>query len=114
MTWHDPMVRFFHMRDFARKAMKLVENKTLADLKTDEVLCLALTYLITLLGEAAGKVPPETREKYPRIPWLKIVHMRNRLIHGYDSIDNDILWDTIKTNLPELLSELKAILHTEE
>jgi uncharacterized protein with HEPN domain len=49
----------------------------------------------------------------PQIPWPKIISMRNRLIHGYDSIDYDILWDAITKNLPLLLAEIDKILPTD-
>ena len=74
------------------------------------MLRLALTRLVELIGEAASRVPPGTQAQYSEISWEKIVSMRNRLIHGYDFVDNDILWDTLRVNLPELLTELGAIL----
>jgi uncharacterized protein with HEPN domain len=42
------------------------------------------------------------------IPQARI--MRNRLIHGYDTIDLDILWDTIEHDLPPLIAELRRVL----
>ena len=47
---------------------------------------------------------------YPQIPWAKIISMRNRLIHGYDFVDYDILWDAVTINIPVLLVELEQIL----
>ena len=110
MSRHDPLVRLRHMRDFARKALSMVGGKARDVVERDEMLRLALTHLVELVGEAAAKVPPETRELYRQIPWPKLVGMRNRLIHGYDSVDHDILWDTITTDLPQLLDELGRIL----
>lgn len=110
MPKHEPAVRLLHMRDFARKALQLTAGKTLADLENDEVLRLAVTHLLELVGEAAARVPQEVQEKYPDVPWPKIVSMRNRLIHGYDSVDNAILWDALTHNIPELLKELEKAL----
>lgn len=98
------------MRDFARKAIELTSGKSRADLENDEVLRLAVTHLLELVGEAAAKVPPETQARYPEIPWSKVVSTRNRLIHGYEDVDPNILWDTLTTNLPELLAQLDIIL----
>ena len=53
------------------------------------------------------------RKKYHRIPWQEIVGMRNRLIHGHDQVDLDILWDTIEYDLPPLIAELERILGSE-
>lgn len=110
MSRRDPKLRLLHMRDFARKAIELTRGKTRADLENDEVLRLAVTHLLELVGEAAGKVPPETQARYPEIPWSKVVSMRNRLIHGYEDVDPNILWDTLATNLPELLTQLDKLL----
>ncbi len=110
MAKHDPDVRLLHMRDFARKAIRLTEGKTRADLENDEVLQLAVTHLLELIGEAASHVSPEVQHHYPEVPWVKIIGTRNRLIHGYDYVDYDILWDTLTTNLPKLLTQLERIL----
>jgi len=66
--------------------------------------------LVELIGEAASQVPQEVRGKYPNVPWPKIVSMRNRLIHGYDVVDYEILWDTITEDLPLLITELERII----
>ena len=71
---------------------------------------MSLTHLVELIGEAASQVPQEVRGKYPNVPWPKIVSMRNRLIHGYDVVDYEILWDTITEDLPLLITELERII----
>ena len=113
MSKHDPLVRLKHMREFAQKAVSLVEGKTKEDLEDDEVLRFALTHLVELVGEAASQFPRELQQKYPQIPWPKIVGIRNKLIHGYDYVDYDILWDAITQNFPQLLTELNKILPPE-
>ena len=59
-----------------------------------------------VIGEAATQVSPETRERYSDIPWKKIVGMRNRLIHGYDRIDFDRVWDAVANGIPQLIAAL--------
>ena len=66
-----------------------------------------------MVGEAAARVTHGGQAKYPSIPWQQIVGMRNRLIHGYDQVDLDILWDTIEVDLPPLITELEKILEPE-
>ncbi len=63
-----------------------------------------------IIGEAAGRISPETRAKLPEIPWSDVVAMRNRLIHGYDNVDHDILWDTITHDLPLLLEAVDNLI----
>jgi len=100
MPRHDPGVRLLHMRDYARKALQMIEGPTHNDLDSDEKLRLALTHLVELIGEAASHVPVEIQSQYPEIPWPKASGMRHRLIHGYDFVDYDILWNTITGSLP--------------
>ena len=54
----------------------------------------------------------EEREKCPPIPWLDIVGLRNRLIHGYDSVDFDILWQIVQDDLPRLIQTLEGLVGT--
>jgi uncharacterized protein with HEPN domain len=68
---------------------------------------LALTRLVAIVGEAANRVPATTREVKPEIPWSQIIGMRNRLVHGYDVIDLDLLWDTVTSDLPPLITALQ-------
>ena len=110
MSRHDPTVRLRHKRDFAAKALTLAGGKTRADLDQDELLCLALSRLVELVGEAAGQVSPEVRAHCPQLPWGDIVGMRNRLIHGYDYVDYDILWEAITSDLPPLIAALDEVL----
>lgn len=65
---------------------------------------------LELIGEAATHVPDEIRSSHPSIPWRKIIATRNRLIHGYLGIDNDVLWSIIKSDIPELLMALKKVI----
>ena len=113
MSKRDPLLRLRHMQDFCRKALVMVQGKSRSDLEEDEKLRYALTHLVELVGEAASQVPAEERSRFPEIPWPKIISMRNRLIHGYDYVDYDILWDAVTTNLPQLLAQLEAILASE-
>ena len=91
----------------------MAQGRTRQDLETDEMLRYAITHLVELIGESASQVPAEVQQQYPGIPWPKVVNMRHRLIHGYDFVDCDILWDTVIKNLPPLLAELDKILGEE-
>ena len=52
----------------------------------------------------------QTRERITEIPWADIVGLRNRLIHGYDKVDFDVLWDIIECDLPGLIASLRKAL----
>jgi uncharacterized protein with HEPN domain len=110
MTQHNDMIRLQHMLDHAKEAVALIAGKGRAELQHNRVLELALIRLVEIVGEASVKVSSETQAKYPSIPWPQVIGMRNRLIHGYDSVDLDVLWDTIEIDLPPLIAELEKIL----
>ena len=112
MSHHDPMVRLRHMLSHAREAVAMTQGKARADLNSDRQLNLALVRLLEIVGEAAARVPVEEREKCPQIPWLDIVRLRNRLIHGYDSVDFDILWQIVQDDLPRLIQALEGLVGT--
>lgn len=110
MPRREAGVSFRQMFDYAREAMDMVRDRARADLNTDRMLNLALVRLLEILGEAAGRVPQEDRTRYPQIPWIQLINLRNRLIHGYDQVDFDILWQILTTDLPPLVDTLETIL----
>ncbi len=109
MTRHNDSIRLKHMLEHSTEAIELVKDKKREDLDKDRTLELALTRLVEIVGEAAAKVSQETRGKHPHIPWPEIIGLRNRLIHGYDAVDLDILWEIIKSDLPPLVEDLRKI-----
>jgi uncharacterized protein with HEPN domain len=109
MSRHDDAVRMQHMLEYAREAVTLARGKTRADLESDRVLNLALVRLLEIIGEAANRVSKATQAAHPAIPWSEIVSLRNRLIHGYDSVDMDILHEILTTDLPQLIATLEKI-----
>jgi len=113
MSQHKDEIRLRHMLYHVMEAMTMVQGKKRSDLNSDRMMELSLIRLVEIIGEAAARVGTESREKYPSIPWLQIVGMRNRLIHGYDAVDLDVLWDTIIDDLPPLIDELEKILPSE-
>ncbi len=85
-----------------------------SDLDSDRMLALALTHLVEITGEAANRVPSEEQIRYPQIPWKQLVGMRNRLIHAYDQVDLDILWQVVTSDLPALMTELDRIIASQQ
>jgi uncharacterized protein with HEPN domain len=110
MPHYDLHYRLRHMLDNAEEAISLIKGKSRTSLQHERMLELALIRLVEVIGEAAAKIRVDDYDKYPTIPWAQIVGMRNRLIHGYDEVDLDILWDTIEIDLPVLVNKLKNIL----
>ena len=113
MSRHSELVRLRHMLDHAREAVALVAGKTRADLSGNRLLQLGLVRLVEIIGEAAARVSKDWRAKCPMIPWDDVVAMRNKLIHGYDMVDLNILWDTVTDDLPRLIQELEVAIKAE-
>lgn len=80
------------------------------DLTANMMLAMALTRCLEILGEAASRVSPEARSRFPAIPYAKMISMRNRLIHAYFDVNLDIVWTTATEDLPSMLPALDAAL----
>jgi uncharacterized protein with HEPN domain len=89
---------------------KFVEGMEFEELVKDDKTSSAVIRKFEILGEAGRNIPDWMREKYPQIPWKRMVGMRDRLIHGYFGIDYKLVWDTIKVEIPRIKSELERIL----
>src|SRR5438309_483380 len=110
MSRDDPQVRLRHMLEYAREAVSLMRDRTRADLDTDRALGLAILRCVEIVGEAASRVPDAIQKSHSSIPRPQIIGMRNRLVHGYDLVDYDIVWSTVREDLPALISELEKVL----
>jgi len=65
---------------------------------------------LEIVGEAAKKIPPPLRDKYPDIPWKKMAGLRDKLIHEYFGVDLEIIWQLIKEELPGILHPIQEML----
>jgi len=113
MTPRDE-VSMRQMLDHASEAQRLASGRKRDDLDTDRLFHLAMTRLLEIVGEAAGRVSQSCRDQYPIIAWPQIVGPRNRLIHCYDQVDCDILWLIVQDDLPKLIAEFEQIVGTRE
>ena len=98
-----------HMLDMARKAVSKTVGVSREAYDTDENLRLALTHLIQVIGEAARQVSREFSNTCPEITWADIIGMRNKVVHDYLGIDEDIVWEVATKDLPRLVEALEPI-----
>ena len=110
---HD-LIRIRHMLAAAKEAMEFAAGKTRMDLEKDRLHMLAIIKSIEIIGEAAAKVTETFKTENSNIPWNDIINMRNRLIHAYFDVNLDIVWQTVKTDLPDLIKALAEIIPPEE
>lgn len=86
-----------------------LEKKAPDEFDEDEVLSSAISFKFIQISENVKKLPDSIYKMYPTIPWVKISGLRNRIVHDYGSVKLNIIYDTVKEDLPKLVSSLKEI-----
>lgn len=77
--------------------------------EADRDLLDALLWNFTVLGEACGRVSTELKDSHPAIPWSDPVRLRNRIVHGYWSVDLDVLISAARDDVPGLVAALRTL-----
>jgi uncharacterized protein with HEPN domain len=102
------------MLDAARLATEFAAGIDLDRLLADARTRYAIERVLEIIGEAAGRVSPQTRAGHPEIPWTGIIGIRNVLAHEYGAIDYRRLYAVIVAGVPALTAALEAILDSLE
>lgn len=102
--------RLRDMLENARLARQFMSDKSRDDLFNDTLLAYAVVRALEIIGEAANHVTPNVRNELTAIEWTDMVGMRNRIVHGYDNINYDIVWNVIQDKLEPLIAALLPIL----
>jgi uncharacterized protein with HEPN domain len=105
----DDLLYLGHMLDMARKACERASVLDQAEYESNDDVQLALTHLVQVIGEAARHVSPEGQMSLPAIPWREIVGMRNRIVHDYLGVDEDVVWEVVTGDLPLLVEALERV-----
>ena len=96
--------------DAIRKIEKYAKGRSFSKLVKDEKTTDAIVKNFIVLGEAIRNLPEEEiRKKYADIPWREIMDMRNKIVHEYFSVDEKIMWDAIKNNLPVFKKQIMKL-----
>ena len=98
----------------ANRVLRYVENTNQQEFEQDLEKQDSVTYRILILGEASKRLSAEFRDKHPNIPWRQIAGMRNMLVHEYDQVDLDVLWDVTQNSIPDLLGKLSSLVNSIE
>lgn len=94
----------------ARRVLRYVENISQQDFEQDLEKQDSVIYRILILGEASKRISSDFREEHSNIPWRQVAGMRNILVHEYDQIDLEVLWDVTQKSIPDLLKKLNLLL----
>jgi len=110
MSRRDNRITFQHMLDYIEEGISMADGRTRSELESDRMFFLAMLKLVEIVGEAATRITEAGREAHPDIPWRELVSTRNRLIHGYDTVDKNILWQIVTCDFPPLARRIREIL----
>lgn len=90
-------------------SQNFINDLNLQSFKVDYKTQFAVIRCLEIIGEATKRLPDSLREAYPDIPWKAMAGMRDRLIHGYDVVDPEIIWVTVTKTIPEIIHKIKEI-----
>jgi uncharacterized protein with HEPN domain len=96
-----------------RKIGEVLDGVSRPQFDADEIRTLALLHLIQIIGEAASRTTQPLRARHPEIPWARIIGMRHRVVHGYETVDLDVVWDTATKDVPILTEAVETIVRVE-
>ncbi len=91
MKAYNDRITIKQILGYAKETVSFTEGKSKNDIESDRMLELALVRLLEMIGEAATRISEDMKTCHQEIPWKEMIRIRNRLIHGYDSIDIAIL-----------------------
>ncbi len=103
----DNTVYLRHILDAIHRIETYIEGITYENFIDNNLVQSAVIREIEIIGEATKNLAGEFSDKYPNIPWRKMVGMRDKLIHDYLGVDLDAVWDTIEKDIPALKNKLR-------
>ena len=98
---------------YCDEASRLAAKITYSEFEDSRLHQLALVKAVETIGEAASQISDGTRKALPEIPWPHIISMRNRLVHGYGSIQLELVWKTVQEDIPTLANQLRPLVPKE-
>lgn len=101
---------FQDMAIAARKVIQFVQDVSFEQFIRNDEKQAAVFGALIILGEAANRVSTAGQMQHCDIPWRQIIATRNRIVHGYDDVDWQIIWDIATVELPLLLRQLRDYL----
>ena len=85
------------------------QGMTFESFENDKKTVQAVVRSLEIIGEAANYIPQEIKEKYPDIPWREMISLRNKVLHEYFGVDEEVLWQTITEDLLPLKDKIKNL-----
>ena len=96
------------------KIQRYVSGVDFEAFENDEEIMDAVVHNLTVIGEAANRIPAEITSSHPEIPWRQMIDLRNLSVHAYWNLRPAVIWETIQNNLPPLVGPLTILLTPDE
>lgn len=93
----------------ARKALSFVSGMERGAFEQDEKTHAAVLYQLTILGEATKRVSEPFKQQHPEVPWREMSGTRDRVVHEYDRVSLDKVWEVLQDDLPALVAALQPL-----
>lgn len=100
--------------DAGRLAVSFVEGVDKDTFENNLMIQSAVIRQIEIMGEATKRLSDQFRESSPQIPWRNIAGMRDILIHAYDHVDPDEVWNALQISIPQLIRQIEQLLPDEQ
>lgn len=101
------------MIEYIDKALRYTENCNFEQFTNNEEKVDATVFAISQIGELVKNISKETMNKYPDIEWIVIKNLRNKIVHDYEGIKLNFIWDIISNDLIQLRNDLEIIIENE-
>jgi uncharacterized protein with HEPN domain len=93
-----------------RRILRYTDGVSRSELDANDEKLSAILYQITIIGEATKRLSQQYRQQYPEIPWREMAGMRDVIVHEYDQLDLDVVWDVVENKLSKLLTLIEPLL----
>ena len=106
----NDITRLRHMLEAIDNINEFKQDITFESFCNNKLLKYAIFYNVAVIGEAAYKLSKDFLHNHSNVPWRDIINMRHVIIHGYYTIDDEILWETITYDIPLLKATIMKII----
>lgn len=106
---HDPE-SLIDIANAIKRILHYTDGISKADLEINDEKLSAILYQITIIGEATKRLSQSFRQQHPQIPWREMAGMRDVIVHEYDQLDLEVIWDVVENKLSALLSLIDPLL----
>ncbi|MFZ4474775.1 MAG: DUF86 domain-containing protein [Saprospiraceae bacterium] len=107
----DPVIYLEHILDAMNAILRFTNEMQAQAFYEDDLVQSAVIRKFEVIGEAAKRIPEEFKAVNPEIPWKQMAGFRDVLIHNYDDLNMETIWETVDAYLPSAVKQIEKILN---